>query len=791
MTDWLNEIPSAYFRGVDWASSPLGPVEQWSDRLRAQVELVLTAHQPMYIAVGPDLTFIHNDAYRSVIRGMAQNVNGQPMRRIFADIWPELETMFARVMAGHPEVIENFQISTPWRADRPQGRFSFSLVPIRDEAGGVSGLIASVFETSDQMEMEARLRETEEQQAFMLRFSDALRAETDADAVAYCGLRMISAQLGLDRAYLASYRLAENRADITHQVGTEGVPPMPDMIQLSDFPLAFRQVLDKTLIVEDVAATPGLSDLDRQNMQALGFGALVAPTLRRGEGKPLWVLVAVSKRPRRWTPGEILLLEETTERLWTAMKRAASDTALQGSEERFRQFANASSGALWIRNATTLEMEYASPAIQQIYGVPAEDILGDVRHWAAMIVPEDRDGALQHIAEAQQGNVVNHEFRIRRPDGTFRWIRNADFPLFDSEGRIERVGGIAEDVTETKRSEEHRGVLLHELQHRVRNIMGVIRSLANRTADGPADVEDYRQRLEGRLLALARVQTLLTREANAGGSLRHLLETEVHAQAHHPGQLEVVGTDIVVSPKAVEVLTLAFHELATNALKYGALSVPDGLVSVTWRTIEKAGAPWLVLDWTETRAPSRPPSLRRGFGSELIEARIPYELRGKGRVTITSEGARCHLEFPLNGAESILETDAPVPTTIFGGSLDMSGAPDLRGRKILVVEDDFYLAADAAAALRGAGAEVLGPCPREDETLHLLERETPDMAVVDLNLGGGGPRFEVARSLRAKNIPFVFFTGSDPDLTPGEFAGVLQFQKPIPLREVVEAVARL
>lgn len=232
-------------------------------------------------------------------------------------------------------------------------------------------------------------------------------------------------------------------------------------------------------------------------------------------------------------------------------------------------------------------------------------------------------------------------------------------------------------------------------------------------------------------------------------------------------------------------------ELATNALKYGAFSVPEGRLSVSWSQFDKRGSQWLRIDWAEQGAPARAPSKRRGFGSELIEARIPYELGGAGKVTIEPSGARCFIEFPLKYAESILETDSPVPTTTFGGTIDMTGAPDLTGRTILVVEDDYYLASDTAAALRGAGAKVLGPCPTEDAALDILEKEQPSHAVVDLNLGGGGPRFEIAMLLKARDIPFVFLTGYDPDVIPPELNGVTRLQKPLPFRSIVEALSGL
>jgi len=472
-------------------------------------------------------------------------------------------------------------------------------------------------------------------------------------------------------------------------------------------------------------------------------------------------------------------------------ERKRAEIALRESENRFQQFANASSSGLWIRDAETLRMEFVSPSIATIYGTEPDALLGDIKYWAAMVLPEDRETAGHHIEQACHGDPAIHEFRIRRDDGSFRWIRDTDFPLFDENGNVQRVGGIAEDVTETKMAVEHQGVLLHELQHRVRNIMAVIRSMAVRSADGAADVEDYKTSLAGRLLALARVQTLLTRQANAGGWMRDILESEIGAQAHSENQYELTGPDIMLSPKAVEVLTLAFHELSTNALKYGALSVSRGKVTVTWTLFEKREKTWIAIDWVEEGAPSRAPPTRRGFGSELIEARIPYELRGTGKTTIEAEGARCHIEFPLREAESILETDAPVPTRLYGGTVDMTGAPDLSGKTILVVEDDYYVASDTAAALRGAGAVVLGPSPTAEDAAHLLEHETPTSVVLDLNLGGGGPKFEIAHRLLERGIPFIFLTGYDPDVIPDDLANIKRLQKPIALREVVEAVSRL
>lgn len=120
----------------------------------------------------------------------------------------------------------------------------------------------------------------------------------------------------------------------------------------------------------------------------------------------------------------------------------------------------------------------------------------------------------------------------------------------------------------------------------------------------------------------------------------------------------------------------------------------------------------------------------------------------------------------------------------------MSGS-DLTGRRVLIVEDDYYMASDAAAALRGAGAEVLGPCPTEAATRDLLERHAPTHAVLDLNLGGAAPHFEIAELLRNRGVPFVFMTGYDSDVIPPGLADTVRLQKPVNFQTIVEAIGKL
>ena len=668
----------------------------------------------------------------------------------------------------------------------------FSVYLARLGHAGSRRVVAVYNDITERKRAELASRENEERKAFLLRFSDALRAEPSAEAIAERALRMLSEQMQLDRCYVGIYRLAEDRGEFPHQVHDNRLLPLPANVRLSSFPKVLRIAFERTLVIDDVLKMEGLSDSERASFDGIGVVALITATLRKGENNPLWAICAASSGPRVWTQDEVALVEEVAERTWAAGERARADAALRDSEARFAQFAASSTEVLSIRRADTMEMEYLSPAFATVYGVTPNEAMDGVEHWARLIVPEDRGAALEHLESARRGEAVVHEFRIRRPsDGAFRWIRNHDFPLQNDDG-IKWIGGIATDVTEAKLSVEHQSILLAELQHRVRNILALLRALLKRTADTAPSVADYEALMTGRLMALARTQALLTRATNVGVEIGGMIRKELNAQAYQEGQYELSGPQLMISPKAAEVLSLAIHELATNALKYGAFSAPEGKVVVTWRVLQPDGMDVLRLDWTEHRpapadwlAPTR-----KGFGSQLIEQHVPYELAGRGELEIRPQGAQAWIEFPLQPGASILETDAPALTTVFGGSIDMTTEVSLAGQTVLVLENDFYLAQDAASALQGAGAEVIGPCRDPAGAIEAMAGRAPTAAVLDINLGSG-PSFEVAKLLRKSGVHFVFLTGYDQAALPMEFADVVRLQKPAEPREIVRAVAAL
>lgn len=335
-------------------------------------------------------------------------------------------------------------------------------------------------------------------------------------------------------------------------------------------------------------------------------------------------------------------------------ERKLAEDALRESEERLSQFGDASQDVLWIRDAETLQWLYLTPAFEEIYGLRREEALtgNNYRSWIDLIVPEDRQHAAASIARVRAGEPVAFEFRIITPrDGAVRWLRNSDFPMRNAKGEIDRIGGVGHDITALKQAEEHQKFLLSELQHRVRNTLSVIRAIARRSAETSETVEELGMHLDGRIAAFARVQAAVTRDPMAGLDLATLIaDTLLASSAREGPQLSIEGPPIQLVPKAAETIGLALHELTTNALKYGALSVPEGKIAIRW-TVNKPPSddrPQLVLEWLESGITLNDTEPKRsGFGTELLTHSLAYDLSAVVEHEFRRSGARYSIRIPL------------------------------------------------------------------------------------------------------------------------------------------------
>ncbi|HEV7276524.1 MAG TPA: PAS domain S-box protein [Devosiaceae bacterium] len=465
-------------------------------------------------------------------------------------------------------------------------------------------------------------------------------------------------------------------------------------------------------------------------------------------------------------------------------ERTRAEAALRESEERLRQFGEASQDILWMRDAEKLQWQYLTPAFEAIYGLSREEALNgnSFRNWLDLIVPEDRERVLDAIKRVRAGEHVTFDYRIRRPvDGSIRWLRNTDFPITNAAGEVMLIGGVGHDLTELRETElrlqvlmegilqlvwravgngdwtwsspqwtahtgltleqsrglgwlgafhpddrdtvrlawevaresgsfdvearicqaatgqyrwfqsraapvrdqtetivewlgtstdihdirelqERQNVLVAELQHRTRNLMGVVRSMSDKTARTSADLPGFRTRFRERLEALSRVQGLLSRlNEHDRVTFDELINAELAALNGSSGRVSVDGPEGVrLRSSSVQTLAMALHELATNALKYGALAQPKGRLEISW-SLESNGAdgsPWLHIDWRESGITIGPAGGKPGDGGqgrELIERALPYQLKAKTSFELGPDGVHCTISLPVSASSNLQE----------------------------------------------------------------------------------------------------------------------------------------
>jgi PAS domain S-box-containing protein len=296
----------------------------------------------------------------------------------------------------------------------------------------------------------------------------------------------------------------------------------------------------------------------------------------------------------------------------------------------------------------TTGMKQISAGYAAIYGLPVGTERMTRQDWRARVHPDDRDEleASRERAFALRQREHRAEFRIVRSDGDIRWIESRGLISYDETGLARRMVGVNIDVTERKQAEEHKSMLLAELDHRVKNVLAVVAAVASRTLQTSGSMADFAGALDGRIKSMAMTHELLSCRKWQGIPLAELVERELAPYASG-NNVRIEGPQIVLKAEAGQALAMVVHELATNAAKYGALSTREGCVAVRWQRLPANG--WggvLALDWQETGGPAVVSPTRAGYGASVIRDLIPYELEGTVDLKLVREGVRCRLEIP-------------------------------------------------------------------------------------------------------------------------------------------------
>lgn len=298
-------------------------------------------------------------------------------------------------------------------------------------------------------------------------------------------------------------------------------------------------------------------------------------------------------------------------------------------------------------------MVRGTPQFFRLFGLEPADDPVPIEAMRAIRHPDDVKRVVRGFHEAVESGTdyYENEYRIFRPDGELRWIFGRGRVVRDASGKPVRYSGVDIDITERKRMEERQKLLVAELNHRVKNTIATIQSIAKQSLANGRPLEEAREAFLRRLQALAHAHGLLTASEWRGARLSALVEDELKPYGE---QARFGGEDLMLAPRAALIVRLVLHELATNAVKHGALGVAGGRIDVVWRIRRER----FRLSWRERGGPAVPPPARRGFGSSLLERAAAYELQGQADLEFAAKGVRYELDAPLR---SVLEPDRPVP----------------------------------------------------------------------------------------------------------------------------------
>ena len=667
--------------------------------------------------------------------------------------------------------------------------------PVLDENGAVEAIIHNANDVTEKRRAEAALNESESRQAFLLRLSDALRAEPGADAIANRALRMLFDQMRLDRCYVAIYRLAEDIGEFPQQVHADRLPPLPAQVPLSGFPEGLRVVSDRTLVIDDVAKTEGLSDSERAAFAGIGVGAVINATVRKGENTPLWAIIAGSTCPRIWTPSEVALVEEVAERTWTAVERARTETALRESEARLRELNetlegrvaertvernrvwNTSRGLLIIANLEGV-FRAVNPAWTQTLGYTEAETIG--RSYHDFIVPNDVHPTVEATAVAASGiDVDGFENRYRHKDGSTRrlsWNTSVEGGLIyafgrdvtDERAREADMQALAEQLRQSQKMEAMgslTGGVAHDFNNLLTPIVGSLdmlqrKGLGNereqRLIAGALQSADRAKTLVQRLLAFARRQPLQTTSVDLTPLVRGM--AELISSTTGPQIKVVVDAPEGLPPAKADPnqLEMAILNLAVNARD----AMPEGgilRITIEAETVGRqhrsnvAPGRYLLLSVADT-----------GSGmDEVTRARAIepfFSTKGVGKGTGLGLSMVHGLASQLGGAVTIRST--PDIGTNVELWLPQSAEPLAEARPVahsatvakgcgtaLLVDDEDLVRLSTADMLIDLGYAVVEAASAE-EALKLVDRGLqPDVLITD-HLMPGMTGTELARMLQ-------------------------------------------
>jgi PAS domain S-box-containing protein len=301
-------------------------------------------------------------------------------------------------------------------------------------------------------------------------------------------------------------------------------------------------------------------------------------------------------------------------------------------------------GRLGLRHLGAARNMRRSGNAAQIMGLGRQQTL-TAAQFLARIHPDDRARYQAHHRSLRVDSPADTvTFRFIRPDGAEVWLEQTSRAEFDATGRVVRLKGLTHDITRRKWSEKRQDLLSAELDHRVKNVLARVAAVIRHTQRRCGTADEFVEAIDGRIQSIAAAHALLSQSRWFGVGLSDLI---LHQLAPYTTDADILirGPDVMLTAAQTQAVALVIHELATNAAKRGALSGPDGKVSVSWNLTATDAASTLTIIWRELGGPPIAAPVRSGYGLSLVRDLIPHELGGTVELTFPSDGACCKIEI--------------------------------------------------------------------------------------------------------------------------------------------------
>jgi PAS domain S-box-containing protein len=514
--------------------------------------------------------------------------------------------------------------------------------PIFDSRGELAGAVNVLTEIADLKRAEDSLGQRRDEQTALYQFTDRLYRSASTEEIYEAALEAICAALKCDRASILLF----DQEGVMRFVAWRDLSEVYRAAVDGHSPWIAGQRNPEPIFVEDVAKDPELAPLlpiaQAENVVALAFIPIV------DHGATIGKFMAYYRAAHAFTGEESAAAVVLARQLGFGLERIRSDDMRRREEtvrSRLASIVESSQDAIISKDLSAKIMSWNAGA-ERIFGYTADEAIDQS---ILMLIPPDRVAEESEIlGRIQRGERVEHYETVRvRKDGTFVDLSLTVSPIRDATGKVIGASKIARDITDRRRADEHRKLLVNELNHRVKNTLATVQSIAMQTLRTTERSIDARVLFEARLAALSRAHDVLTNESWSGASLGEIVRRTLAPFQSPEHRLKIEGPAARLSPKQALAIAMAIHELATNAAKYGALSNRDGDVAVAWQVDASKFPACIQLTWTEKNGPPVAELKRKGFGSRMIQLHLAAELGGDATLDFATSGVVCKIATPL------------------------------------------------------------------------------------------------------------------------------------------------